>query len=541
MPTLNWIGKEAVINHHDEVPIHTLTLDRDRSLGYANEPLGTGNLLVEGDNLTALKALLPYYAGKVKCIFIDPPYNTGNESWIYNDNVNNPTIQKWLGKTVGSLAVDLSRHDKWLCMMYPRLCLLHQLLREDGVIFISIDDNEVHHLRMLMDEVFGEKNFFAILTRRAMHTVRNSSKDFNHNADYTLVYAKEKSWFGEDKSRYIRYITDKSMKYPHDDNDGRGKYKLDPLSARNYYTPYTFTFENGVVWSPPSGRYPCYSQDTLRNMEREGRIDFSGNEPRAKRYLSEVQEGQPPDVFLSPEIVGFNKDGTSELRNIFGEGGVFPQPKPVKFIKFLLELLRSKDAIILDSFAGSGTTGHAVLAQNREDGGNRQFILVELESQIAQEITAVRLQRVIEGYASEKEGSLQRLFGSDKETFAYYHVGETFLERQEIPFHEMAQYLFFKETGSPIETDTVRALMEGDSPSYATCTTPERYQRAFLGSVEGVGVYLLNNDDILNDELIDRLPRHEGRRIIHCGGTQLSIGILKDRGITFRQMPYNLI
>ena len=541
MPTLNWIGKEAVINHHDEVPIHTLTLDRDRSLGYANEPLGTGNLLVEGDNLTALKALLPYYAGKVKCIFIDPPYNTGNESWIYNDNVNNPTIQKWLGKTVGSLAVDLSRHDKWLCMMYPRLCLLHQLLREDGVIFISIDDNEVHHLRMLMDEIFGEKNFFAILTRRAMHTVRNSSKDFNHNADYTLVYAKEKSWFGEDKSRYIRYITDKSMKYPHDDNDGRGKYKLDPLSARNYYTPYTFTFENGVVWSPPSGRYPSYSQDTLRNMEREGRIDFSGNEPRAKRYLSEVQEGQPPDVFLSPEIVGFNKDGTSELRNIFGEGGVFPQPKPVKFIKFLLELLRSKDAIILDSFAGSGTTGHAVLAQNREDGGNRQFILVELESQIAQEITAVRLQRVIEGYASEQEGSLQRLFGSDKETFAYYHVGETFLERQEIPFHEMAQYLFFKETGSPIETDTVRALMEGDSPSYATCTTPERYQRAFLGSVEGVGVYLLNSDDILNDELIDRLPRYDGRRIIHCGGTQLSSGMLKDRGITFRQMPYNLV
>ncbi len=161
MPTLNWIGKEAVINLHDEVPIHTLTLDRDRSFGYYNELLGTGNLLVEGDNLTALKALLPYYAGKVKCIFIDPPYNTGNESWVYNDNVNNPTIQKWLGKIVGSLAVDLSRHDKWLCMMYPRLCLLHQFLKDDGAIFITIDDNEVHHLRLLMDEIFGEENFIA--------------------------------------------------------------------------------------------------------------------------------------------------------------------------------------------------------------------------------------------------------------------------------------------------------------------------------------------------------------------------------------------
>jgi len=540
MPTLNWIGKEAVINHHDEVPIHTLTHDPDRSLGAENEPLGTGNLLIEGDNLLALKALLPYYSGRVKCIYIDPPYNTGNENWVYNDNVNNPTIRKWLGKTVGKLSEDLSRHDKWLCMMYPRLCLLHQLLREDGVIFISIDDNEVHHLRMLMDEIFGEKNFFAILTRRAMHTVRNSSKDFNHNADYTLVYAKEKSWFGEDKSRYIRYITDKSTKYPHDDNDGRGKYKFDPLSARNYYEPYTFTFENGIEWSPPSGRYPSYSKKTLRRMEREGRIDFSGNEPRAKRYLSEVQEGQPPDVFLSPEIVGFNKEGTTELRNIFGEGGVFPQPKPVKFIKFLLELLRSKDAIILDSFAGSGTTAHAVMEQNREDSGSRRFILVEVEPKIAREITAVRLERVSEGYTYEQKGRLQHVFGTEG-TFSYYHVGETFLEKQEIPFSEMAQLLFFKETGTPMAVDTVVSLVEGDSPSYGACNANERYKRAFLGSADSVGVYLLNSEDILTEDIIDRLPPHNGSRVIHCGGTRLTEATLKQLGITFRQMPYNLV
>ena len=408
------------------------------------------------------------------------------------------------------------------------------------MIFISIDDNEVHHLRMLMDEIFGENNFFAILTRRAMHTVRNSSKDFNHNADYTLVYAKEKSWFGEDKSRYIRYITDKSTKYPHDDNDGRGKYKLDPLSARNYYTPYTFTFENGVVWSPPSGRYPSYSQDTLRSMEREGRIDFSGNEPRAKRYLSEVQEGQPPDVFLSPEIVGFNKEGTSELRDIFGEGGVFPQPKPIKFIKFLLELLRSKDAIILDSFAGSGTTAHAVMEQNRADGGSRRFILVEVEPEIARKITAVRLERVSEGYTYEQKGRLQHVFGTGG-TFSYYHVGETFLEKQEIPFSEMAQLLFFKETGTPMSVDIALSLVEGDRPAYNSCTTDEKRQRAFLGSADGVGVYLLNSDDILTEELINRLPRHDGMKIIHCGGTQLTEATLKQLGITFRQMPYNLV
>ena len=194
MPTLNWIGKEAVINHHDEVPIHTLTHDPDRSLGAENEPLGTGNLLIEGDNLLALKALLPYYAGKVKCIIIDPPYNTGNENWVYNDNVNDPTIQKWLRKTVGTLTADLSRHDKWLCMMYPRLCLLHQLLREDGVIFISIDDNEVHHLHSLMNEIFGEVNLIACLPTVMNLKGNNDEFGFAGTHEYTLCWAKNKEY-----------------------------------------------------------------------------------------------------------------------------------------------------------------------------------------------------------------------------------------------------------------------------------------------------------------------------------------------------------
>ena len=194
MPTLNWIGKEAVINHHDEVPIHTLTHDRDRSFGTENEPLGTGNLLIEGDNLIALNALLPYYAGKVKCIIIDPPYNTGNENWVYNDNVNHPTIQKWLRKTVGTLTADLSRHDKWLCMMYPRLCLLHQLLREDGVIFISIDDNEVHHLHSLMNEIFGEVNLIACLPTVMNLKGNNDEFGFAGTHEYTLCWAKNKEY-----------------------------------------------------------------------------------------------------------------------------------------------------------------------------------------------------------------------------------------------------------------------------------------------------------------------------------------------------------
>ena len=262
MPTLDFKGKQFIYGHHLTVPVRTLQIDTEKSLNTNYLPpqnLLDDNLIIHGDNLHALKALLPKYAGKIKCIYIDPPYNTGNENWVYNDNVNSPMMQAWLEKHSPIDVEDLERHDKWLCMMWPRLHLLRELLSDEGIIFVSIDDNEQHHLRMLMDEIFGAENFFAALMRRAMHTVRNSSKDFNLNADYTLAYAKEKSWFGEDKSPYIRYVVDKSANYRYDDNDGRGKYKFDPLSARNYYEPYTFTFENGIEWYPPSGRYPSYS------------------------------------------------------------------------------------------------------------------------------------------------------------------------------------------------------------------------------------------------------------------------------------------
>ena len=418
MPSLEFKGKQHVYAHHLSVPYRPLVPDSGRSVNPAD---ADDNLIIHGDILHALKALLPRYAGRVKCIYIDPPYNTGNEGWAYNDNVNSPLMREWLKQNGSVDGEDLERHDKWLCMMWPRLHLLNELLSDDGVIFISIDDNEQHHLRMLMDEVFGQENFFASLARRAMHTVRNSSKDFNQNTDYVLVYAKDKSWHGEDDSRYIRYVTDKSTNYPHDDQDGRGKYKLDPIHARNYYEPYTFTFSNGIRWSPPSGRYPSYSQDRLRKMEEEGRLDFSGNEPRAKRYLSDVQEGQPPDTFLSSDAIGFNADGTRELREIFGEGGVFPQPKPTKLIRFLIEILRSPDAIVLDSFAGSGTTAHAVLALNKEDGGNRKFILVECED-YADTVTAERVRRVINGVPDARDSALKQGLGG---SFTYCTLGDS--------------------------------------------------------------------------------------------------------------------
>ena len=404
MPTLEFKGKQFIYAHHLTVPYRPLVPDAAKSISPADG--GDDNLIIHGDNLQALKALLPRYAGKIKCIYIDPPYNTGNEGWVYNDKVNSPLMKAWLNEQSPVDGEDLERHDKWLCMMWPRLQLLKELLADDGVIFVSIDDNEQHHLRMLMDEVFGEANFFAVLTRRAMHTVRNSSKDFNLNADYVLAFAKNKSWFGEEKERYIRYVTDKSGSYPHNDNDGRGRYKFDPIHARNYYEPYTFTFANGTEWTAPSGRFPSYSKERLRQMEANNRLDLSTTEPRAKRYLNEVQEGQPPNAFLAPEVAGFNSEGTRELRDIFGQGGVFSQPKPTKLVKFLIEILRSKDAIILDSFAGSGTTAHAVMALNKEDGGNRKCILVECED-YADTITAERVRRVINGVPQAKDNALK--------------------------------------------------------------------------------------------------------------------------------------
>ena len=183
MPTLTWIGKEAVVNHHQQVPFHLLKDVPELACG---QP-GDGNLIVQGDNLIALKALLPYYAGQVKCIYIDPPYNTGNEGWVYNDNVNSPIIREWLGKTVGKEGETLDRHDRWLCMMYPRLALLKQFLREDGVILISIDDFEAHNLRSMMEELFGGQNFIAQLIWDK--TRKNDAKLFSVGHEYLLVFA----------------------------------------------------------------------------------------------------------------------------------------------------------------------------------------------------------------------------------------------------------------------------------------------------------------------------------------------------------------
>ena len=562
MPTLNWIGKDAVINHHNEVPIHTLTYNPQLSSGTAPTSPGTGNLLIEGDNLLALKALLPYYAGKVKCVIIDPPYNTGNENWVYNDNVNNPTIQKWLGKTVGALAADLSRHDKWLCMMYPRLCLLHQLLRADGVIFITIDDNELHHLHSLMNEIFGEANLIACLPTVMNLKGNNDEFGFAGTHEYTLCWAKNKvyaqigefeldeeeildSWSEDDYGYYKKGAGLKAtgqnaprtkrpnLYYPIFVGPQNELTVIESSENRNYEKILPITDGEEMSWRWGKKKVIANTHDLI--VERTGSEINLFKKQRPK--LGDLPTKKPKSLLYKPEYSSGN--GTTALKQIFGKK-VFNNPKPVQLLKDFISLSTHQDDIILDSFAGSGTTAHAVLEKNQEDSGNRRFILVEVEPKIAREITAARLQRVSEGYTFERKGSLQHVFGTGG-TFAYYHVGETFLEKSEIPFHEMAQYLFFKETGTPMAVDTAMSLVESERPAYSSCTAHEKRERAFLGNSDGVGVYLLNNDDVLTAALINRLPRHEGSKIIHCGGTELTEASLRQLGIIFRQMPYHLV
>lgn len=241
MPVLDWIGKQAVVKHHRDVPYRLLEPVPELSCGDAD----SGNLIVQGDNLLALKALLPRYAGQVKCIYIDPPYNTGNEGWAYNDNVNSPEIRKWLGEVVGKEGETLDRHDRWLCMMYRRLVLLKQFLREDGAIFVSIDDNEVASLRKVMDEVFGANNFVATVLWQKVYSPKNSARHFSEDHDYIVVYAQRADIWNPN---LLPRSDEANARYKNPDSDPRGIWKTSDLSARNFYSAGTYSI------TCPSGR-----------------------------------------------------------------------------------------------------------------------------------------------------------------------------------------------------------------------------------------------------------------------------------------------
>lgn len=533
MPTLHWIGKEAVVEHHKDVPFHLLRCDPDLSVG---EP-GSGNLLIQGDNLLALKALLPYYAGKVKLIYIDPPYNTGNEGWVYNDNVNSPEIKEWLGKVVGREAEDLSRHDKWLCMMYPRLVLLRELLNEDGFIFISIDDNELQNLLFLLDEIFGAPNKLALfIWKSRQHIDSRSVTGISIDHEYIVAYGKRKGVRVRGRER-------DHSKFSNPDNDPRGNWMSRSIlglatkeQRPNLYYPITDPV-TGIEYHPPENRGWRYGKETMSTKISEGRILFPKKRtgrPREKFFENDLKQ----KYIGFPSIIDgiYTDEGTYQIRQIFGEQ-VFDFSKPPNLVRELIQQTTTSSDLVLDSFAGSGTTGHAVMQLNREDGGNRRFILVEMESEIARNITAKRLKKAIEGYTWKgQRGKVNKVDGLGG-GFRFCTLDAPLFDasgqiRADVTFSELARHVFFTETGEPLPATT------------------SEFSNPLIGVSRGQAIYLLFNGilgdksetggNVLTRQILERLPKHDGPKVIYGEGCLLSPSTLKEMQITFRQLPYEV-
>ncbi|NWG07844.1 MAG: site-specific DNA-methyltransferase [Chloroflexi bacterium] len=562
MPTLHWIGKDAVVNHHKEVPFRLLKpIDR---LSVPPSPRGrgdggeVGNLLIQGDNLEALKALLPYYAGQVKCIYIDPPYNTGNEGWVYNDNVNSPEIKDWLGKVVGGEAEDLSRHDKWLCMMYPRLVLLREMLQENGAIFISIDDNEVHSLRYIMNEIFGAQNYIATVIWQKMDSPKNTAIHLSEDHDYIIIYAKNADVWRPNKLPRTEAMV---ARYKNPDNDPRGPWLLSDLAARNFYAQgrYPITTPKGrIIEGPPAGSYWRVSKDKFEELEKDNRIWWGksgNNRPGIKRFLSEVQEGVVPQTLWFWKDVGSTRHSKQELSQVMAAGAsqdLFITPKPTQLIERILQIATLPGDIVLDSFAGSGTTGHSVLQMNkREEEENRKFILIEIDKGIASSITAKRLRHVIEGYEwKDQKGNKKKEAGLGG-GFRYCELGATLFDadgqiREEVKYNDLAGHVYFIETGQPLPIPP-----PFPNPRKAGAGGKEaKSQFPLLGVHNGTAVYLLyngilkdkraNGGNVLTRKTIASLPKHDGPKVIYGTGCLLSEEKLRELGITFRQIPYEV-
>ncbi len=393
MPTLNWIGKEKVITHYQDVPYRVL----DRKYTFGNTP-DSGNKIIHGDNLEVLKALLPEYEGKINCIYIDPPYNTGEEKWIYNDNVNDPHIQKWLHDTFHESGVtvdDLTRHDKWLCMMYPRLSLLRKLLSKDGIIFISIDNNEQANLKNICDEIFGCDNFagtFSWKCRAKPSNTGSAKVKPQNDSEYVFCYK------GDGVPSFLTVASGKERSYPHVDKDGYYRLQTILKSNRGENKRETMTFSLAGYTPPPTKRWQA-GETTIRDLYDNNRITFETGEPMLKYYQHEEEEETSPFwCYIAPSVSKTAEFGKNTLNDILGNTHGFDTVKPVPLIEYLLKHSMPKDGIVLDSFAGSGTTAHAVLNLNKQDGGNRKFILCEM-CDYAENITAKRIKNVMTGYS----------------------------------------------------------------------------------------------------------------------------------------------
>lgn len=590
MPTLNWIGKDAVVNHHQQVHFHLL---KDVP-GLACGQPGDGNLIVQGDNLVALKALLPYYGGQVKCIYIDPPYNTGEEKWAYNDNVNSPLIREWLGKVVGKEGETLDRHDRWLCMMYPRLSLLRQLLDVTGVIVIHIDEHELANLMVLMDEIFGRQNLVGQVVWDKGNP-KGDSEGIAYQHETLLIYARDKKEFlstcdvqlnkpnAEKMLRKAKALYKKIGKdsIPDDLKEVVEKYNLPEdllkehshkyalADATNDFATwissqkdlkggermYKYINQSGRVYrlvsmawpnkdkAPdeyfndiphPISKKPCakpargwrYPPETIRDMLSKGLIVFGEDETSQPQRVYFLDENMRENVSSVLKFAGSDDDLLAKLEI------EFPTLKPHDFAAQIISIFTKENDIILDSFAGSGTTGHAVLKLNQQDSQNRRFILIEMDKDIAQKSTLLRMQRIIGGYKNKKGVSISGIGGG----FRYCEIGEPLFDesghiREIVSFADLARHVYFTETGEPLPRERVSK-------------TP------FLGEFHGVGVYLLyngilgdktvNGGNVLTRSILAKLPTFNGQKVIYCAGCLLGRDRLQTEKIIVRQTPYEI-
>ena len=553
MPTLEWIGKSKVINHHQDVPFRVL--ERKYSFdenGQHDEDNGSENMIIRGDNLEALKALLPRYEGRVKCIYIDPPYNTAkssekNKAWVYSDNVDDPRIKRWLNETVGDEGEDLTRHDKWLCMMYPRLKLLYKLLAQDGIIFISIDDNESHNLRFICDEIFGRKSFIAQIVWRSDGNFDNQAKIKNCH-EYIICYIKNPDLVGlpngidpnvTEGSKIFRSEVRNTL-VKNGPKNPMSKVLLPKgfpctvdelvIEKRNNAFPYYYQkaiISKGVLqndvevesgWSSKNilinfinnGFQPVLDtkgQSTVFEITKTGAIEMVKKRTSISHVLSVISN------------LGSTQNMSSELATM---GIKFDFPKPTALIQYLLGFYCEEDSIVLDSFAGSGTTAHAVLNMNKADGGNRQFIIVEMMD-YAEDITAKRAKCVIKGYG-EGKNAVEGTGGN----FSFYDLGEPLLMgdclNEAVAPEKIREYIWFMETKQPYSPPS------GGNPYY-------------LGKHNSTGYYFYYEPQrvtVLDYAFLSTITEKADGTVIYADRCAISEDKLAKMGVTFKKIPRDI-
>jgi len=570
MPTLDFKGKQFVYSHHHAVPFRELQVDAKRSLPPKDKKAGLDdNLIIHGDNLHALKALMPQYAGKIKCIYIDPPYNTGNEGWCYNDNVNSPLMKEWLQKNANPVdKEDLQRHDKWLCMMWPRLKLLHELLADDGVIFVSIDDNEIHNFRSIANEVFGEDCFVSTLVWEKKKKGAFLSNAITNVKEYVVVFCKKPSSF----QGLIGQINNEEETYPCVNASNKREIRKIPAGLVSKFRETDYRLKKGQTISAGNmdlllhsdmvlkksvlaedliieGNWR-YTQDLMLEYARAGELYITQDlylrrivkEPRFKTLkdllprVGDDNEASHKSIDVENLFAdgwGSNEDGEEEIRIIFEEKASFSFPKPRKLIEKLLVSIRDKNAIVLDSFAGSGTTAHAVLDLNKEDDGNRKFILVEMED-YADKTTAERVRRVIRGVSTAKDERLKQGVGG---SFTFCNLGneiniEKIITGESLPdYGGLAKYVFYTATGHSLDKEAK------PRPDF------------FVGETDLYEIYLIYKPDIaflrgnesaLNDAKLKAIAERGSKKekLVFATAKYMGQKELSDHNITFCQLPY---